>query len=56
LAGAFERAAAAIPSPLYIALATGSLAVATVAVVLCAAWTVRGWIRQLTKTAAIPAT
>ena len=56
LAGAFERAAAAIPSPLYVALATGSLAVATVAVVLCAAWTVRGWIRQFTERAALPAT
>ncbi|MDB5093736.1 MAG: C4-dicarboxylate transporter [Candidatus Eremiobacteraeota bacterium] len=56
LAGAFERAAASSPSALYAALATATLAVATIIVVLCAAWTVRGWIRQFTPSAALPAT
>jgi tellurite resistance protein len=56
LAGAFEHAAAATSSPLYAGLATTTLTVATIVVVLCAAWTMRGWFRQLAETAGLPVT
>jgi tellurite resistance protein len=56
LAGTFEHAASPTSSPLYAALAATTLSVATIIVVLCAAGAVRGWIRQFTKIAALPAT
>ena len=49
----FERATLMIPPPLYAVLATITLAVATIA---RAGWTERGWIRQLTALAGVPAT
>jgi tellurite resistance protein len=47
LAGAFERAALAMPSPLYNALAAITLAAATLIVAVCVAGTVAGWLRTL---------
>jgi hypothetical protein len=47
LAGAFERAALAIPSPLYNTLAAITLAAATLIVAVCVAGTVAGWLRTL---------
>ena len=46
LAGALLRASLVDRSPLYAGLAVAALAIATVAVVLCTAWTVRGWFRR----------
>jgi len=51
LAGAFERAASASSTPLYNALATVTLAVATFTVAACVIATVLGWARLFRATA-----
>src|ERR1700730_3742199 len=48
LADAFERAALAMPTPLYEALAAITLAAASLIVAVCAAGTAAGWLRTLT--------
>jgi tellurite resistance protein len=55
LAGAFERIALRDPSPVNIGLAAGTIAIAGVIVVLCVAGSLRGWYRQVTMPATVPA-
>jgi len=56
LAGAFERAALAMPSPLYETLAAITLAAATVIVAVCIAATAVGWLGTLRAPAPVATT